>query len=190
MLLCQHSCRRQHRHLLAIKHSLKSSTQCHLSLTITDITAQQTLHRLRLFHISFDFRNRLQLVRRFLIGKRCFKVLLQLAIRRKSVAWHNLPLSVQTQQLLSQLCNRLRRLSCSTLPICTAHFRKTRYTAFTADIFMQHANLLHWNIQLIITGIGQKQIITVDTVKNNVFYAYITTDAMYLMNNIIACLNI
>ena len=81
MLLCQHSCRRQYRHLLAIKHSLKGSTQCHLSLAVAYITAQQPLHRLRLFHISLNFRNSLQLVRRFLIGKRCFKVLLQLTVR-------------------------------------------------------------------------------------------------------------
>ena len=81
MLLCQHCCRRQHRHLLAVKHSLKGSTQGHLSFAIADITAKQAFHRLQLFHISLDFGNRLQLVRCFLIRKGCFKVLLQLTVR-------------------------------------------------------------------------------------------------------------
>ena len=81
MLLCQHCCRCQHRHLLTVKHSLKGSTQGHLSFAVAYITAQQTLHRLRLFHISLDFGNRLQLVRCFLVRKGCFKVLLQLTVR-------------------------------------------------------------------------------------------------------------
>ena len=190
MLLCQHCCRRQHRHLFAVKHSLKGSTQSHLSFSVTYITAEQTLHRLRLFHISLDFGNRLQLVRCFLIRKGCFKVLLQLTVRRKSMSGHNLPLCIQTQQLLRQLRNRLSRLSRSAFPVIAAHFRQTRHTALAADIFMQHTDLLYRNIELIIAGIGQKQIITVDAVNLDVFYPYITADAMHLMNNIISGLDI
>ena len=55
---------------------------------------------------------------------------------------------------------------------------------------MQHADLLYRNIELIVTGIGQKQIITVDAVNLDVFYAYITSDTMNLMNNIISGLDI
>ena len=47
---------------------------------------------------------------------------------------------------------------------------------------MQHADLLYGNIELIVTGIGQKQIITVDAVNLDVFYTYITADTMNLMN--------
>ncbi len=55
---------------------------------------------------------------------------------------------------------------------------------------MQHTDLLNRNIKLIVTGIGQKQIITVDAVNLDVFYAYITADTMNLMNNVISGLNI
>ena len=94
MLLCQHCRRCQYSHLLTVKHSLKGSTQGHLCFAVADITAEQTFHRLRLFHISLDFGNRLQLVRCFLIRKGCFKVLLQLTVRRKGMARHNLPLRI------------------------------------------------------------------------------------------------
>ena len=55
---------------------------------------------------------------------------------------------------------------------------------------MQHTDLLYRNIELIVSGIGQKQIITVDAVNLDVFYAYITSDTMNLMNNVIAGLDI
>ena len=54
----------------------------------------------------------------------------------------------------------------------------------------QHTDLLYGNIELIISGISQKQIITVDAVNLDVFYAYITSDTMNLMNNIISGLDI
>ena len=55
---------------------------------------------------------------------------------------------------------------------------------------MQHTDLLYRNIELIITGIGQKQIITVDAVNLDVFYTYITADTMNFMNNVISGLDI
>lgn len=103
---------------------------------------------------------------------------------------HNLPLCIQTQQLLRQLRNCLSSLGRGTFPVIAAHFRQTRHTALAADIFMQHADLLYRNIELIVTGIGQKQIITVDAVNLDVLYAYITADTMNLMNNVISGLDI
>ena len=154
MLLRKHRSGHHHSHLLAINHSLEGRTNRNLGLAVAHVAAQQALHRLGLFHISLDFANRLQLVRRFLIGERFLELVLQLGIGAKGVPRHNLALSVQAQKLLRQLRNCLGRLGRGALPIGATHFGKAWHRSLAAHIFMQKANLVHRHIELIITGVG------------------------------------
>ena len=97
MLLRKHRSRHHHSHLLAINHSLEGRTNRNLGFAIAHIATQQTLHGLGLFHISLNFGNSLQLIRRFLIGKRFLKLMLQLGIGAKGVPWDDLSLCIKPQ---------------------------------------------------------------------------------------------
>ena len=52
MLLCKNRCRHKIYNLLTLLHRLKGCTNCNLSLTVSHISADQTIHNLRAFHIA------------------------------------------------------------------------------------------------------------------------------------------
>ena len=86
MLLRQHRSRHQHGYLFAAHHGFKGRTHRHFGLAKAHIAAKQPVHGPRLFHIRFDFLQRLQLIRRFLIRKGFLKFSLPRCIRLKSKA--------------------------------------------------------------------------------------------------------
>ena len=55
VLICQYGSRNQHCRLFAVCHAFEQCTGCDLSLAEAHITAEQSVHGERLFHISFDF---------------------------------------------------------------------------------------------------------------------------------------
>src|SRR5574344_1552283 len=54
VLLGKDDCRSKESYLLTRHYSLESSTEGNLSLTITDVTADKSIHTLVAFHISLD----------------------------------------------------------------------------------------------------------------------------------------
>ena len=67
MLECQHRCRHQHSHLLAVGSGLEGSTYSHLGLAEAHVAAYQTIHRACTFHIRLYVLCSLRLVGRVLI---------------------------------------------------------------------------------------------------------------------------
>ena len=94
MLLRQNSRRHHYCYLFTIHNSLKSSADSNFCFTITDITAQQSVHRLRFFHISLDLRDRFKLIRSFFIREAFFKVTLPFGILSKSMTRDDLTLRI------------------------------------------------------------------------------------------------
>ena len=101
VLLGQNRSRHQHRHLLAIGDSFESSSDSNLCLAIANVTAEQSVHRHRFFHITFNFFNSLQLVRRFFKRESRFKLSLHFCIRPERMSSYNFPLRIQSQQFRS-----------------------------------------------------------------------------------------
>ena len=159
VLLRQNRRRHKHRHLLAVDSRLKRSSDGHLRLPITDIAAQQPIHRLRPLHILLDFLDRPQLVRRFVIRKHRFELLLVrrvLAEMRDPVA--DLAFCIQLNQLVGNILDGGARLALRPVPVGAAKLIYLRIFAFLgADIFLHEINLFNRHGQLIAAGIQNMQ---------------------------------
>ena len=95
VLITQNRCGRQHRDLFAVADRLEGCAHGDFGLAITDITADEAIHRQRRLHIALDVRNRGQLVRRLIVLKCFFEFLLPLGVGRECKSMGNFPLGVQ-----------------------------------------------------------------------------------------------
>ena len=111
VLVGKYGCRNEIRDLITAHYRLKCGTQSNLGLSVPDISAQQPVHRVRLFHISLNLIDAAQLVVRFVIRKRRLKIVLPLGVGRKRDTGHIGTLGIK----LNQLFRHIRRRSLDTL---------------------------------------------------------------------------
>ncbi len=76
MLLSEHCSRYQNSYLFVIHNRLEGGTQSYLCLAIAHIPTDEPVHGLSFFHVLFNRRDCLNLVRCFHIRKGCFQLLL------------------------------------------------------------------------------------------------------------------
>ena len=81
MLESKDRSRYEHRHLLAVRNSLESSTDSHLCLAKAHITADKPVHRTIVLHIPLYGIDRLFLIRSILIHERRLEFLLKVGVR-------------------------------------------------------------------------------------------------------------
>ena len=80
MLECQHRCRHQHSHLLAVGSSLEGGTYSHLGLSEAYVAAYQTIHRACTFHVCLYVLCSFRLVGRVLVEERSLQFVLQIGV--------------------------------------------------------------------------------------------------------------
>ena len=86
MLLGQNGGGHQHRHLLAVHDGFERGAQSDFGFAVTDVAADQAVHRLGALHVLLDFLDGLQLILGFDVGKRGFQLVLPGGIRAEGVA--------------------------------------------------------------------------------------------------------
>ena len=80
MLLGKNGGRNKKCNLLSGNRTFERGTHRDFRFSVTDVTAEQTVHRARGLHVMLDLRNGLFLSFRFIIGKRIFKKFLIVAV--------------------------------------------------------------------------------------------------------------
>ena len=83
MLCGQNCCRHEIRNLIPCHDRLKRTSERNLGLSVSNVSAQQSVHRIRLFHILFHLLYASELVVSFLKRELCFKIALPLIILRE-----------------------------------------------------------------------------------------------------------
>ena len=91
--------------MFAISDSLERRAHSDFGLSISNVAADQPVHRQWRLHISFDIGNGCELVWRFLVLERFFKFLLPFRIGGKGVPAGDLALRIELQQLLGHIAN-------------------------------------------------------------------------------------
>src|SRR5690606_32689587 len=86
MLQGEDGCRNQYRNLLTIGNSFKRGTYCHLCLAKTNITTNQSVHRMWRFHILLHVIGSLFLVGRILVDEGSLQFALQVSVGAKRIA--------------------------------------------------------------------------------------------------------
>jgi len=107
VLLGQNRCWNKISHLLVILHCLKSRTNCHFCLAKTYVSANQSVHNFRAFHIFFYFRYGIKLIICLLKWKHFLEFLLPFRVRRKLISVAVLPYCIKLNKLLRNIRNSL-----------------------------------------------------------------------------------
>ncbi len=180
MLLYQYCSRCQQSSLLAIHNAFEDGPKTDLRLAEADITAEQTLHNPRLFHVRFNLSYHPLLVFRFFIGKSGLKILLPDRIRRKSMALDLSPGGIERYQISCQLSNRLASFCLLALPLRATQLRQPGLLLIRTDVFAYLIQCLNRNIQITI-GIEQMQIISLTAGGPDLLQILIASDTVILM---------
>ena len=103
MLLRQHRGRYQYSNLLTVPRHLEGRPHGEFGLAVTDISANQSIHRLGLFHVLLDDTDGLELVARFFERKRILESMLGFIVLRKRVPGTFCPQCLNLEQLGCQI---------------------------------------------------------------------------------------
>ena len=153
MLKRQHRRGREKRDLLAVHDGLERRPHRHFGLAVSDVAAQQPIHRRRRFHVALDVGNRRGLIRRQFVRKRAFEFLLPVRVGRKGVSRNGLALRVELQQLLGHVAHRLLDARLRLLPRRPAQSIERRPRA--AGVLLNQIEALDGDEQLVVAVIAQ-----------------------------------
>ncbi|OIQ74513.1 hypothetical protein GALL_438360 [mine drainage metagenome] len=132
MLLDEESSGNENRHLLAILHSLECGTHGDLRLAVSNVAADDAVHRVRLLHVGFYFLNSPELIWGFDESKGVFEFTLPRGVRGKSKARCASSGCIESDQLAGDLANGFPGSPFGFLPVCATHVVDGR--RFTADV--------------------------------------------------------
>ena len=145
VLLSQHGCRSQHRHLLPSGDGLKDGADRNFGLAEANVPAHQTVHRLLPFHVPFHVGRGLQLIRRRVIGERLLHFHLPGAVGGEGKASSLLPFRVQLHQIKGNLANRLLGPLLGLVPGRATHAVELRRCFTRGAVTAQAAELIGGN---------------------------------------------
>ena len=103
MLKRQHGRRRQEGHLLAVHHRFERRSHRHFRLAVSDIAAEESIHRRRRFHVPLDVGDGAVLVRRQLVFEGVLEFLLPVGVGAERVPWHRFASGVELEQFLGHV---------------------------------------------------------------------------------------
>ena len=103
----QHCRRRENGNLLAVHRGFECGAHGDFGLSVSDVAAQQAIHRRGGLHVCLDVGHRRFLVRGQLPLERVFELLLPVGIRAEGVARHRPARGVELEQLLGHVAHGL-----------------------------------------------------------------------------------
>ncbi len=158
VLLGQHGRRHQDRHLLAIFDRLERGPHRQLGFAVTDVAAQQAIHRPGLLHVLLDLLGAGDLIDGRLVGKLGLELLLPFGIRRIGRARLGGAGRLDFEQLGGHVHDRFGDLRLLLLPHAAAQPRELRMAAEPADVFLDQIDPRRRHVQRGVLGEAQREI--------------------------------
>ena len=188
VLLRQQRRRHEDRHLLAVLDRLERGAQRDLGLAEADVSDQQPVHRLRLFHIGFHVVDSDALVGRLLVREGGFELSLPRCVDHERVTGCRQAALVEHDELLRDLPYRRLDPRAGALPIGAAHARQRG--RITTGVVTDHVDLVGRHVELVVTAVGQQQVVALHTSDRPRDHAFVLRDAMRRVHHIVAGLEI
>ena len=138
VLVCQHGCRHEHCHLLAVAGRLERRTHGHLGLAEAYVTAYQTIHGLGLFHVGLHVLRGLQLVGGVLIEERSLQFLLQIAVVAECEALLPAARGIESDEVAGNVLDVLLSALLHAFPLAGAEGREARRLAAVLCLVLRH----------------------------------------------------
>ena len=151
----EHRRRRKKRDLLPIHDDLERRPHRHFRLAVSDVAAEQPIHRRWHFHVSLDVSNRRRLIGRQLVRKRALELLLPVCICREGVPRHGFALGVELQELFGHVAHRLLDARLRLLPRRPA--QAIERGAGAAGEFLNQVETFDGDEQLVVAVVAKLQ---------------------------------
>ena len=142
VLLREHRRRDEHRDLLPVLDRLERGADRDLGLPVTDVAADEPIHRPRRFHVALDVLDRLELIGRLLVDERRLELALPGRVGRERVSRARLPCRVDAKEILRHLLDGAARPRLHPLPRRAAEARDRRRAPFLGRVALHHAELV------------------------------------------------
>ena len=126
MLLRQHCCGSQHRHLFPSGDGFKDRSNSDFRFPEAHITTNQPVHRLWFLHVSLDIHRGLELVRGGFVGEGILELNLPWPIDRKGKPCSLVAFGVELHQIKGNFAHRLGGPLLRLHPSGAAHFAELR----------------------------------------------------------------
>ena len=185
MLQCQDGCGNQHGNLLAFSHHLECRTDGDLCFSKSDISANQSVHRVGLFKILFYIDRGLDLIRRVFVNKRSLQFSLQIGIRGAGKSGSSPPFSIQFDQLLCNILDPALRFVLQLIPYIRSQPVHGRCSTILADVLGDPVQRMNAYIQQILILVNQPDSLLFLAVVDDLFQSVKPSDAMINMGHII-----
>ena len=187
MLLGQNGRRNQVHDLAALLNFLERRPQSDFRFPVAYISAHQSIHNLRAFHITLGILNGSKLILCLLIGKHFLKLLLPYRIRSADIAFLFLTGCVKLHQFLCDILYCTSDLCFGTIPFLSAQFVQLRnFGSVRTGIFLQRIQLRCKNIEIAAVPVLNLDVILDDLIHFNLFDTAVNTQSVLFMYDIIS----
>ena len=186
MLLCKNRSRDQIDNLLVLLHCFKCRPYCNLCLSKSHISADQTVHDLLTFHISFGRFDCKLLILRFLKWKHFFKFLLPDRVLLIDKSFFGLPYCIEFHQIFGDLPDCCLYLALRAMPFLSSKFVKFRLFSICTGILLDLVKLCGKNIKISTISIRNLHIILCHLINFYLFNSPVDSKSMILMHYIVS----
>ena len=180
----------QKRDLAVFHEHFERRADRHFGLAIADVAADEPIRRPRLHEVGLDLPDRFELVRRLLINKGRFELLLPNRIGTERGFVSRLTLGIELKQFTGKLADRLLGFLSPSLPFLAAHPVQRRDLPVRRSVFLNEVKLLDRHEQAISIQIKYLKKLAhpaIDTLTPDHFEL---ADPVIGVNNVIAALNL
>ncbi|OLN24802.1 hypothetical protein DVDV_3911 [Desulfovibrio sp. DV] len=160
VLFGQHGRRTQHGHLLAVEHGPEGGAKGHFGLAKAHIAADQPVHGFGPLHVGQDFGNGPLLIRRLLKAEGGLEFQVEFVGGTVGIALGHLPVGVHLDQIGGDALDGLLGPFAYGFPTRPAQAIKRRRDAFGAFVALHEPEPVGRQVELVLVGKDQQQIIT------------------------------
>ena len=191
IVLVDEKCRRcEQSRLLSFRNALEYGSRCDFCFAVSDISAQETVHRKRLLHVFLDLLDSAELI----VGLGVREVLLELrlphGVLSESITACRLPFCIQPDEILRDSLDRFACTFSLPLPAASRQTGQSRRIARVAYIFLYDVQLLGRYVQNIRACVADNEVVARLSVGSHRLYAFESADAVGLMDDVVALMKV
>ena len=182
--------RREDGHLLAVHHRLERRAHRHFGLAVSDVAAQQPVHRLARLHVRLHVVDRRFLILGLLEFERILELELPRRVLRERVPLHHLPRGVELEQLVRHVAHRLLDRGLRARPGRAAELVELRLRVRAAGVLLDEIEVLHRHQQLAAAGVLDLHHFALGRPERNALQPVKAPDAVIDVDDVVAHLQI
>ena len=180
----------ENRNLLAVHRRLVRRANRNFSLAKANVAANQPVHWRFAFHIRLDIFDGFNLVGRLLVGKFFLKISLRYVVHVEGETVSGGAARVNFNQLFGNIFDGAGSAGFGASPFAGTELGKVRNSFIVGNIFLQNADGIRRQVELIAAAVLNVQVVALHAVKFERVNAEVLANPVRGVNDVIADLNL